>query len=209
MQGTHTCYSPAPNRQGTACSNRWYTTDHIVHNWQSNNLQHCHMLNQNSQHSSTGTHYHNKNVVPTLSLLPHFLTSSFPYYFLHIPLPPSHWAPIQPPAPTQPISTVPYTLMTPIPYPYHPGTPCGRPTSQLLQSSYATSKSARCAALYAECLHGFWQPWDNEKAATFFPQPIGLAAMWDTQFMEEVAGIISQEARAINNHQYKQDKTNR
>lgn len=54
-----------------------------------------------------------------------------------------------------------------------------------------------------------WMPWDNAKAATFFPQPIGLAATWDTDFMEEVAGIISEEMRAINNEQYKLDKTHR
>ena len=63
--------------------------------------------------------------------------------------------------------------------------------------------------LCAECLHGMWMPWDNAKAATFFPQPIGLAATWDTDFMEEVAGIISEEMRAINNEQYRLDKTHR
>ena len=63
--------------------------------------------------------------------------------------------------------------------------------------------------LCSECLHGMWMPWDNAKAATFFPQPIGLAATWDTEFMERVAGIISEEMRAINNEQYKQDKTHR
>ncbi len=52
-------------------------------------------------------------------------------------------------------------------------------------------------------------PWDNAKAATFFPQPIGLAATWDTDFMEAVAGIISEEMRAINNEQYRLDKTHR
>lgn len=62
---------------------------------------------------------------------------------------------------------------------------------------------------WTECLHGMWMPWDNAKAATFFPQPIGLAATWDTAFMEEVAGMISEEMRAINNEQYKQDKTYR
>ncbi|KAA6425682.1 MAG: beta-glucosidase-related glycosidase, partial [Trebouxia sp. A1-2] len=54
---------------------------------------------------------------------------------------------------------------------------------------------------WTECLHGMWMPWDNAKAATFFPQPIGLAATWDTDFMEAVAGIISEEMRAINNEQ--------
>lgn len=52
-------------------------------------------------------------------------------------------------------------------------------------------------------------PWDNAKQATFFPQPIGLAATWDTDLMHEVASIISEEMRAINNEQYKQDKTHR
>ena len=52
-------------------------------------------------------------------------------------------------------------------------------------------------------------PWDNTKQATFFPQPIGLAATWDTDFMHDVASIISEEMRAINNEQYKQDKTYR
>ncbi|DBA66929.1 TPA: hypothetical protein ACH3X2_002045 [Trebouxia sp. C0005] len=62
---------------------------------------------------------------------------------------------------------------------------------------------------WTECLHGMWMPWDNAKAATFFPQPIGLAATWDTDFMEAVAGIISEEMRAINNEQFKLDKTHR
>ena len=52
-------------------------------------------------------------------------------------------------------------------------------------------------------------PWDNGKAATFFPQPIGLAATWDTEFMRDVAGIISEEMRAINNEQFRQDKSYR
>lgn len=54
-----------------------------------------------------------------------------------------------------------------------------------------------------------WMPWDNAKAATFFPQPIGLAATWDTEFMHDVASIISEEMRAISNEQFKQDKTYR
>ncbi|KAL3158805.1 hypothetical protein ABBQ32_011532 [Trebouxia sp. C0010 RCD-2024] len=62
---------------------------------------------------------------------------------------------------------------------------------------------------WTECLHGMWMPWDNAKAATFFPQPIGLAATWDTDFMHDVASIISEEMRAINNEQFKQDKTYR
>jgi hypothetical protein len=78
------------------------------------------------------------------------------------------------------------------------------PTSHVVMSD---SFSPHC--LCAECLHGMWMPWDNAKAATFFPQPIGLAATWDTDFMEEVAGIISEEMRAINNEQYKLDKTHR
>ena len=62
-------------------------------------------------------------------------------------------------------------------------------------------------AFNAECLHGVWQPWDAAKEATFFPQPIGLAASWDTDFVEGVADIISEEMRAINNAQYQKDKT--
>ena len=54
-----------------------------------------------------------------------------------------------------------------------------------------------------------WMSWDNAKQATFFPQPIGLAATWDTGFMHDVASIISEEMRAISNEQYKQDKTYR
>ena len=52
-------------------------------------------------------------------------------------------------------------------------------------------------------------PWDNAKAATFFPQPIGLAATWDTEFVGGIASIISEEMRAINNEQYSKDKTYR
>ena len=52
-------------------------------------------------------------------------------------------------------------------------------------------------------------PWDSAKQATFFPQPIGLAATWDTELMHDVASVISEEMRAINNEQYKQDKTYR
>lgn len=54
-----------------------------------------------------------------------------------------------------------------------------------------------------------WQPWDPSKAATFFPQPIGLAATWDPDFVQEVADTISEEMRAINNEQYKMNKNNR
>lgn len=81
----------------------------------------------------------------------------------------------------------------------------------LLQEAhpFAVSIPHVCVTVHAECLHGMWMPWDNAKAATFFPQPIGLAATWDTDFMEEVAGMISEEMRAINNEQYKQDKTYR
>nr|QOL01198.1 putative extracellular protein TR9_010 [Trebouxia lynnae] len=62
---------------------------------------------------------------------------------------------------------------------------------------------------WTECLHGMWMPWDNAKAATFFPQPIGLAATWDTEFVGGIASIISEEMRAINNEQYSKDKTYR
>lgn len=82
----------------------------------------------------------------------------------------------------------------------------------LLQEAHPFTVSIphACVTVHAaECLHGMWMPWDNAKAATFFPQPIGLAATWDTDFMEEVAGMISDEMRAINNEQYKQDKTYR
>ena len=54
-----------------------------------------------------------------------------------------------------------------------------------------------------------WQPWSPNKEATFFPQPIGLAATWDPEFVQGVADTISEEMRAINNEQYKNDKTNR
>ncbi|MFB0564427.1 MAG: glycoside hydrolase family 3 C-terminal domain-containing protein [Candidatus Aminicenantaceae bacterium] len=43
-----------------------------------------------------------------------------------------------------------------------------------------------------ECLHGV----ARAGVATVFPQAIGLAAMWDTELMYEVASAISDEARA-------------
>ena len=43
-----------------------------------------------------------------------------------------------------------------------------------------------------ECLHGV----ARAGRATVFPQAIGLAAMWDTDFMHRVATVISDEARA-------------
>jgi len=43
-----------------------------------------------------------------------------------------------------------------------------------------------------ECLHGV----GRAGLATVFPQAIGLAATWDPQFMQQVATVISDEARA-------------
>ncbi len=47
-----------------------------------------------------------------------------------------------------------------------------------------------------ECLHGVAR---NQYAyATVFPQAIGLASMWDTNFMHQIADTIATEARAMN-----------
>lgn len=48
-----------------------------------------------------------------------------------------------------------------------------------------------------ECLHGV----ARSGLATVFPQAIGMAAMWDEDFMFEIADIISDEARA-KHHDY-------
>ncbi|WP_029905178.1 glycoside hydrolase family 3 C-terminal domain-containing protein [Prevotella sp. 10(H)] len=47
-----------------------------------------------------------------------------------------------------------------------------------------------------ECLHGIGR---TEYKVTVFPQAIGMAAAWDTKLIEEVAGAISDEGRAIYN----------
>jgi len=48
---------------------------------------------------------------------------------------------------------------------------------------------------WSEALHGV----ARAGSATMFPQAIGLAAMFDDKFLEEVAGVISTEARAMYN----------
>ena len=57
-----------------------------------------------------------------------------------------------------------------------------------------------------ECLHGVVvQPSDQPvpkvgaRGATVFPQPLGLAATFDTALMQAVGNAISDEARAISN----------
>jgi beta-glucosidase len=52
-----------------------------------------------------------------------------------------------------------------------------------------------------ECLHGV----GRAGVATVFPQPIGLAAMFDEPFMREIAGTISDEVRAKYNEAINQD----
>lgn len=52
-----------------------------------------------------------------------------------------------------------------------------------------------------ECLHGV----GRAGIATVFPQPIGLAAMFDEAFMKEIAGTISDEVRAKYNEATGQD----
>ncbi len=47
-----------------------------------------------------------------------------------------------------------------------------------------------------ECLHGVAR--DQYGAATVFPQAVALAAMWDTNFLHQVADSIATEARAMN-----------
>jgi len=52
-----------------------------------------------------------------------------------------------------------------------------------------------------ECLHGV----GRAGVSTVFPQPIGLAAMFDEPFMKEIAGTISDEVRAKYNEATSQD----
>jgi beta-glucosidase len=52
-----------------------------------------------------------------------------------------------------------------------------------------------------ECLHGA----GRAGTATVFPQPIGLAAMFDETFMKEIAEAISDEVRAKYNEAVRQD----
>ena len=47
-----------------------------------------------------------------------------------------------------------------------------------------------------ECLHGVAR--NQDAKTTVFPQAIGLAAMWDTNFLHTVADSIATEARALN-----------
>ncbi len=42
-----------------------------------------------------------------------------------------------------------------------------------------------------------------------FPQPIGLAATFDTELLRRVATVISTELRAITNHEYKTQNVTR
>lgn len=46
-----------------------------------------------------------------------------------------------------------------------------------------------------QCLHGVW--WN--RPATMFPVPIAMAATWNTKLINDVATVISDEARAIYN----------
>jgi beta-glucosidase len=52
-----------------------------------------------------------------------------------------------------------------------------------------------------ECLHGV----GRAGIATVFPQPIGLAAMFDEPFMKEIAETISDEVRAKYNEATSKD----
>ena len=54
-----------------------------------------------------------------------------------------------------------------------------------------------------ECLHGV----ARSGQATVFPEPIGMAAMWDTNQMYAIANAISDEARAKYNEYQRQGKT--
>ena len=53
-----------------------------------------------------------------------------------------------------------------------------------------------------ECLHGV----ARSGQATVFPQAIGMAAMWDTNQMFDIANAISDEARAKYHHYQRQEK---
>jgi beta-glucosidase len=52
-----------------------------------------------------------------------------------------------------------------------------------------------------ECLHGV----GRAGIATVFPQPIGLAAMFDAPFLKEIASVISDEVRAKYNEETSKD----
>jgi beta-glucosidase len=54
---------------------------------------------------------------------------------------------------------------------------------------------------WSECLHGV----GRAGIATVFPQPIGLAAMFDALFLKEIASVISDEVRAKYNEVTGQD----
>ena len=49
----------------------------------------------------------------------------------------------------------------------------------------------------------------DSQPGTIFPQPIGLAASFDTDLLRRVATIISTELRAISNHEYKTQNVTR
>jgi beta-glucosidase len=68
--------------------------------------------------------------------------------------------------------------------------------SQLMNDAPAIERlSVPAYNWWNECLHGI----ARAGRATVFPQPVGLAATWDTDLLHRVADVISAEARAKNN----------
>ena len=49
----------------------------------------------------------------------------------------------------------------------------------------------------------------DAQPGTIFPQPIGLAATFDTDLLRRVATIISTELRAISSYEYKTQNVTR
>jgi len=57
---------------------------------------------------------------------------------------------------------------------------------------------------WTECLHGAKVgSGGGQVPATFFPSPLGMAASFDTQLLQDVGDIISTEMRAYNNEEHR------
>jgi len=61
----------------------------------------------------------------------------------------------------------------------------------------------------AECLHGGVDRGETQYGMTVFPQPLALAAAFDTHMHHEIASIISEEMRAASNMYRQADGTAR
>jgi beta-glucosidase len=78
----------------------------------------------------------------------------------------------------------------------------GEKISQMVHQARGISRlSIPAYNWWNECLHGV----GRAGIATVFPQPIGLAAMFDASFLKEIASVISDEVRAKYNEATGQD----